>query len=348
MAKPLRITVLGATGHFGEALVARIAARQAAAPGSIVVAALTADMNIDRLVNAAALVRPELAVCADETAFRHLRDRLIGSGASPGAGDKAMLAAAVLPADLVVVVIPGMASLPLLQTAMLPGRRVVLAERTALAAMAVPLRALAVERGCQFDIADPLLTPLSAWLPNVDAPASQLLLPHPPGFRDTAALWFAATGALSWPSDAIAWQPDTADGTARVVPGNSDGRTVTPLEAAPLAEWILSGLPYPRDTAATTPGAIAAPSLGPVADLTAALHQSAVQGGAVPAVVVAGFDLARAHQLEDDATAPYIRALLAHPRLAGAAAMRDLQQFAVVDFEARATAHQLLSSAEWR
>lgn len=103
-----RVTVLGSTGSVGSNTVELLAAY----PDRFQVEALVAGRNVAKLAEQARLLRPALAVVADEGAYAGLKDALAGTGIELAAGADAVVEAASRPAaDWVMAAIVGAAGL---------------------------------------------------------------------------------------------------------------------------------------------------------------------------------------------------------------------------------------------
>lgn len=103
-----RVTVLGSTGSVGSNTVELLAAY----PDRFQVEALVAGRNVAKLAEQARLLRPALAVVADEGAYADLKDALGGTGIELAAGADAVVEAASRPAaDWVMAAIVGAAGL---------------------------------------------------------------------------------------------------------------------------------------------------------------------------------------------------------------------------------------------
>lgn len=105
---PRRISVLGATGSVGTSTLDLVER----APDRFKVVALTANRNVDALVDAAKRTNAELAVIADPSLYEPLKAALAGSGVEAAAGPEALVEAAQRPSDLVMAAIVGAAGLP--------------------------------------------------------------------------------------------------------------------------------------------------------------------------------------------------------------------------------------------
>jgi 1-deoxy-D-xylulose-5-phosphate reductoisomerase len=105
---PRRVAVFGSTGSVGRNTVDLIARD----PQRFHVVALTANRNVALLAEQARMLRPEIAVVADEACYGELKARLEGSGVAVAAGRQALVEAAERPSDWVMAAIMGFAGLP--------------------------------------------------------------------------------------------------------------------------------------------------------------------------------------------------------------------------------------------
>src|SRR5258708_30639633 len=105
--RPLRVTILGATGSIGTSTLAVIGER----PQDYEVEAVTAFGNAERLARVARDCKAKIAVIADRGGLNALRDALAGSGIEAAAGLAAIDEAAGRPVDIVVAGIVGAAGL---------------------------------------------------------------------------------------------------------------------------------------------------------------------------------------------------------------------------------------------
>src|SRR5262249_20944364 len=122
MSAPKRISVLGATGSVGTSTLDLIGRT----PHLFEIVALTAQTNVRALPKCASRHRAALAVAAAPSRYQALKDRLTGSGIEVAAGAKALIDAAVRPADCVMAGIIGAAGLAPTMAAVTQGRRVAL------------------------------------------------------------------------------------------------------------------------------------------------------------------------------------------------------------------------------
>ncbi len=132
MAESLKgITVLGATGSIGVSTLDVLARH----PQRYRVVALSANRQVDRLLEQCLQFRPRYAVMADETAAEQLRGKLVEQGAevevlSGVAGLEEI--AALDEVDYVMAAIVGAAGLPPVLAAARSGKRILLANKEAL------------------------------------------------------------------------------------------------------------------------------------------------------------------------------------------------------------------------
>jgi 1-deoxy-D-xylulose-5-phosphate reductoisomerase len=128
VAKPMRLTVLGATGSIGKSTLDLVER----APGRFEVVALTAQSNVPALARLARLHRAKLAVIGDEACLGELREALAGTGIRTAGGSEALVEAALMPADCVMAAIVGAAGLRPTFAAASRGIRVALANKECL------------------------------------------------------------------------------------------------------------------------------------------------------------------------------------------------------------------------
>jgi len=104
-----RVSVFGATGSIGESTF-DLLIRQGGAE-RFDIAALTAGRNVARLAEQARILRPDVAVIADEALLPDLRAALAGTGIATAGGAAAVAEAAERPADWIMSGIVGAAGL---------------------------------------------------------------------------------------------------------------------------------------------------------------------------------------------------------------------------------------------
>src|SRR3569623_2029923 len=101
------VTILGATGSIGQSTVDLVRR----APDRYRVEALTAHSNVAELAKLARELGARFAAIADEAKYAELRDALAGSGIEAGAGESALVEAALRPANWVMAAMSGAAGL---------------------------------------------------------------------------------------------------------------------------------------------------------------------------------------------------------------------------------------------
>ena len=127
-AAPRSVTILGSTGSVGCNTLDLIERE----PEAFAVEALTANGSAQRLAAQAKRVRAKLAVVADESRYRELKDALSGTGVETAAGAQAVTDAAARPADWVMAAIVGAAGLAPTLAAIRRGAIVALANKETL------------------------------------------------------------------------------------------------------------------------------------------------------------------------------------------------------------------------
>ncbi|MBT5014226.1 MAG: 1-deoxy-D-xylulose-5-phosphate reductoisomerase [Rhodospirillaceae bacterium] len=101
------VSILGSTGSVGSNTVDLVKR----SPERFSVEALSANRNVAALAEQALLLKPKLAVVADESAYQDLKAALSGSGIEVAAGTDAVLEAASRPSDWLMASIVGTAGL---------------------------------------------------------------------------------------------------------------------------------------------------------------------------------------------------------------------------------------------
>ncbi len=101
------LTVLGSTGSIGCNTLDLILRD----PTAYEVVALVANRNVDKLIEQARAVRPQVAVVADEAGYAALKEGLADTGIAVAAGQAAVVEAAQRPAQWVMSAIVGAAGL---------------------------------------------------------------------------------------------------------------------------------------------------------------------------------------------------------------------------------------------
>ena len=140
------VTVLGSTGSIGVNTLDVIAhARKTYGDDAFPLAALTAQGNVKLLIEQARALKPRRAVIGDTSLYQELRTGLAGTGIEAEAGRDAVIAAAALPSDFVMVAIMGAAAIEPALAAIERGVIVALANKECVVAAGAVFRA-ALER----------------------------------------------------------------------------------------------------------------------------------------------------------------------------------------------------------
>ncbi len=125
---PRSVTILGSTGSVGCSTIDLIARN----PDRFTVEALTANRNVNRLIEQATRLRPRFAAIGDVAHFNTLKSGLSGLGIEVGAGADAIVAAAERPTEFVMAAIVGSAGLTPTLAAIQRGARIGLANKECL------------------------------------------------------------------------------------------------------------------------------------------------------------------------------------------------------------------------
>jgi 1-deoxy-D-xylulose-5-phosphate reductoisomerase len=123
-----RVTILGSTGSVGRNTVDIVRRR----PEAFEITALTANTNVDLLIQQALELRPQLAVIADPERYGALKAGLSGTNIAVAAGADALVEAASLPSDRVLAAIVGAAGLAPTMAAIRAGTVVAIANKECL------------------------------------------------------------------------------------------------------------------------------------------------------------------------------------------------------------------------
>jgi 1-deoxy-D-xylulose-5-phosphate reductoisomerase len=123
-----RVTILGSTGSVGRNTVDIVRRR----PEAFEITALTANTNVDLLIQQALELRPQLAVIADPERYGALKAGLSGTNIAVAAGADALVEAASLPSDRVLAAIVGAAGLAPTMAAIRAGAVVAIANKECL------------------------------------------------------------------------------------------------------------------------------------------------------------------------------------------------------------------------
>lgn len=140
---PRRVTVLGSTGSVGCNTVELLLHHQE----KYEIEAITAHSNVERLAEQARLLKPRLAVIADESLYGALKEALNGTGTEAAAGKTALVEAAERPVDWVMAAIVGAAGLAATLAAVRQGAVVALANKESLVCAGSLMMAEVVEHG---------------------------------------------------------------------------------------------------------------------------------------------------------------------------------------------------------
>ena len=144
MTNPRRISIFGVTGSIGESTVDLLARTQ-----GYQVVALSGGRNVVRLAEVARQLRAEVAVVADVALLPDLRAALAGSGVEAAAGPKAIIEAALRPADWVMSAIVGAAGLAPGLAALTTGATLALANKESLVTAGPLMLATAAKHGAR-------------------------------------------------------------------------------------------------------------------------------------------------------------------------------------------------------
>ena len=126
--RPRNVTILGSTGSVGQSTVDLIARN----PENYRVEALVAATSVELLAAQARRLRAKLAVVADPSCYRALKDALAGSSTEAAGGADAVCEAAARPAEWVMAAVVGYAGLAPTLVAARRGAIVALANKEAL------------------------------------------------------------------------------------------------------------------------------------------------------------------------------------------------------------------------
>lgn len=122
------VTILGATGSIGQSTVDLVRRSE----GKFRVEALTAHSNVAELAKLAKELGAKFAAVADENCYADLKAALSGSGIEAGAGEGALVEAALRPANWVMAAMSGAAGLKPAMAAAGRGEVVALANKECL------------------------------------------------------------------------------------------------------------------------------------------------------------------------------------------------------------------------
>ncbi len=125
-----RVTIFGSTGSIGVSTVDVILQH----PGIFHVVALTAQNNVDKLIEQCHQLQPDYAVIGNESLYDRLKEGLQGLRTQPACGAQAIVEIAQIPADCFMAAILGTAGLHATYTALSHGTVVALANKESLVA----------------------------------------------------------------------------------------------------------------------------------------------------------------------------------------------------------------------
>jgi len=131
MKEVRRVSIFGSTGSVGRSAVDVIRHANRGEPRFEIVA-IASGRNAAALAEQALVLRPQIAVVADEAHLPELRARLAGSGIEAGAGEAAMAEAAARPCDRFLAAIVGAAGLRSTMAAVEAGNNLALANKESL------------------------------------------------------------------------------------------------------------------------------------------------------------------------------------------------------------------------
>lgn len=124
-----RVSIFGSTGSIGRSAVDVIRQAEQTGKAEFKIVALAAGSDVEALAEQARLLRPEIAVIADERRMADLEAALAGTGIATAAGAEAMNEAAARPCDRVLAAIVGAAGLASTLSALKAGNDVAIANK---------------------------------------------------------------------------------------------------------------------------------------------------------------------------------------------------------------------------
>lgn len=124
-----RISIFGATGSIGRSAFDVIRHASMTGAAEFEIEALAAGSDVQGLADQARVLRPRVAVIADETRFDELKSSLAGTGIEVAAGNAALNEAAARPCDRVLAAIVGAAGLESTLSAICAGNDVAIANK---------------------------------------------------------------------------------------------------------------------------------------------------------------------------------------------------------------------------
>lgn len=124
-----RISIFGSTGSIGRSAVEVVQHARSAGSEDFTIVALAAGSDVESLAAQARLLRPQLAVLADESRREALETALSGTGIEVAAGASALREAAQRPCDRLLAAIVGAAGLDSTLAAIRAGNDVAIANK---------------------------------------------------------------------------------------------------------------------------------------------------------------------------------------------------------------------------
>lgn len=124
-----RVSIFGSTGSIGRSAFDVIRHAMEAGAAEFEVEALAAGQDAEKLADQARVLRPRIAVIADESRLGELTARLAGTGIEVAAGAAALNEAAARPCDRVLAAIVGAAGLESTLAAICAGNDVAIANK---------------------------------------------------------------------------------------------------------------------------------------------------------------------------------------------------------------------------
>ena len=124
-----RVSVFGSTGSIGQSAFNVIRHAMDTGAAEFEIEALAAGRDAEKLAEQARMLRPRIAVIADEGRFDELEARLAGTGIEVAAGAAALNEAAARPCDRVLAAIVGAAGLESTLAAICAGNDVAIANK---------------------------------------------------------------------------------------------------------------------------------------------------------------------------------------------------------------------------
>ncbi len=143
LARPRRLSILGATGSIGQSTEAVILGAQ----GVFETVAVAGGRDAAALARVARSLGAKFAAIAEPSAYGALKGELAGTGIKVGAGPEALKEAACMEADLVIGAIAGAAGVVPTYAAVEAGRDVALANKECLVCAGEPFMRKAREKG---------------------------------------------------------------------------------------------------------------------------------------------------------------------------------------------------------